>query len=495
MAAEEGACSNGADATHARTLREELWRVLKLALPTMGMYSLLIGCETVSLVFLGQAKGTSEEISAMGLGNSVYNCICLAIGFGFTSSIETTVTQARGANDEVLSKLYLHRCQLWMIVLAAVTGSVVCCTELILNALHSADPVTAAHAGTYTQLCALGLVGAFQTSAMRKYLIAHQDAFGGFLGQLLALPLHVLLCWLLAPKYRLKGLGIALAIKGWTDFIFIAVYASWIRPSPATAGWWRMWRALQVPSAARRMLDYLRLALANVVRECSEWWAFEILVFMAGYLHDPNELAGHVTLVNASNILYLACMGANKAASTLVGDATGRGSEPDAKRALNVTLGWNAFVMGACGVVTILLRHPIARVFSPHNADICAIVVLSLPAVVMTAVLDGARLCIEGALMGFAKQDVCGKISAFCWWVLLPPISLTLCFGLHLKVRGLWFSTMVISASSLLLTLRAYSRLSFAAVHTEAMERMARDGGAGTETSLPLASSEVAASS
>eukprot|EP00971_Amphidinium_carterae_P155476 3083426-Amphidinium_carterae.1 len=82
---------------------------------------------------------------------------------------------------------------------------------------------------------------------------------------------------MLAPRFRVAGLGMAMAIKGWFDFLSIAIYASLCGPAGASSGWWRFWRALQAESAARRMRDYFVFAVPNILMLACEWWAFEML--------------------------------------------------------------------------------------------------------------------------------------------------------------------------------------------------------------------------
>eukprot|EP00971_Amphidinium_carterae_P198551 3940445-Amphidinium_carterae.1 len=252
-----------------------------------------------------------------------------------------------------------------------------------------ADPVTARHAGAYTQWCAVGLFGSFQYSALRKYLTSHTDGFGGFLVQVAGLPLHLFWCALLAPRFRLAGLGMAMAIKGWLDFVLMAVYASLCGPAGASIGWWRFWKALQTESAVKRLKDYFALALPNIWMAANQKWAFEMMVFMAGYLHNPDELASHVVLVNVSYILYLGLVGANKAASTLVGDATGRGSEGDAKRVVRTAAGVNTLVGALPGLAIIGFQPWICEMYSPTNGNVRTIVASTLPIVVGMAFLDG----------------------------------------------------------------------------------------------------------
>lgn len=453
-----------------------LAQVLRLALPTMGMYLLLISTETISLVTLGRAPGsTSHEIAGLGLGNLVYNCAALAVGFGFTGSQDTLVTQASGRGDDELCRLYLHRCQVWMLAICVLSCCVVGCTEPLLLLLRVTDEATASHAGTYTRLCVGGLMATFQYSALRKFLLAQKDAVAGLFVQAVSVPLHILWCVLLVPHYRMKGVGIAMLLKGWTDLLLLAAYVSCIRPQPSCRGWWRFWRALRGQRIREGMKDYFKLAVPGVVMTVAEWWAFEMLGLLAGYLHAPAKLAAHVTAANISSILYLSGSGAQKAASALVGAATGRGDEGEVRRLLRAALLWNGLCGSFMGILTVFLRHPLAGIYAPNNPDVQDVLAALLPIVAVQGLLDGANQCLQGALFGFGLQAKASAVSLGCYWLVLPPAAWLLCFALGCGVAGLWFGSLASSIVALLLNIRVYERSDFESVVRSADSRMELD--------------------
>jgi len=441
----------------------------------MGMYLLLISTETVSLISLGRAPGsTAEEVAGLGLGNLVYNCAALAVGFGFTGSQDTLVTQAAGRGDQELCRLYLHRCQLWMFVIFIISGTIVGCTEEVLLLARVTDVATATHAGTYTRLCVVGLLGTFQYSALRKFLLAQKDALAGLLVQMVSVPLHVLWCSMLVAPYRMRGVGIAMALKGWTDLLLLAAYIS-VRPNPSCRGWWRFWVASRGPRARAGMMDYLKLAVPGVVMNIAEWWAFEMLGLLAGYLHSPSKLAAHVTAANISSILYLSGSGAQKAASALVGAATGRGSGAEVRSVLQASLLWNVLCGSVMGLSAVLWKQPLASVYSPGNADVQNLLVSLLPIVAVQGLLDGINQCLQGALYGFGLQAKASMVSMCCYWLVLPPAACGLCFGARYGVAGLWLGCIASSVVALGLNVGIYCRSDFAAVARIARSRMDAD--------------------
>ena len=453
------------------------WRqVALLAGPTMGMYLLVMATETVSLLVLSR-HGSTQELAGLGLGNLVYNCAALAIGFGFTGSQDTLVTQAFGSNRLELCELYLHRCQVWMCGVFVLSGPLIGLTEPLLRLLGTCDDETAHHAGIYTRLMVTGLLGTFQYSALRKFLLAQKLARPGMWVQMISLPLHFLWCLLLVPRYRMKGVGIAMAFKGWTDFFLLGIYASWLAPLPNCRDWWKIWRAFAGERVWPGLWEYLRLALPCVAMVAVEWWSFELLGPMAGYFHSPDQLAAHVTAANVSAMLYVCGSGAQKAASALVGGATGRNALYEVKRYFYAALQWNCAIGGLMGLMVCIGQHPIAVAFVPKSAEVQKILVSLLPILAVQGVLDGLNQVIQGTLQGFGLQAKASRVSIFCYWLIMLPASWACGFPAHLGVPGLWWGCVISSIVALALNVRLYRRSNFSEIVAASQLRMQLDNG------------------
>jgi len=453
----------------------------------MAMYLLTMGTETISLIFLGRAPGTSSnEIAGLGLGNLVYNCAGLAVGFGFTGSQDTLVTQAFGRGDIELCKLYLHRCQVWMFVVFLASSVVIGSTESLLAWCQVTDSETAHHAGVYCRLCILSLVGTFQYSALRKFCLATGDAKAGLFVQLVAVPLHALWCTLLVPRFRVQGVGLAMVIKGWTELALLAVYASCVNRKKDRHGWWRFWRALRGRRAWEGMREYLFLAVPSVALCTVEWWAWEFLGLFAGYLRSPDKLAAHVTTANMGSILYLAGTGAQKAASVLVGAACGRSNKGEMHMVARAAMFWNLCCCFCMGGLMLAFRRPLAEAYNPSSASVQGLLVGLSPFLALQGLFDGINQCIQGTLSGLGLQKKASQVSLFCYWMVMVPVAALLAFPMQCSLAGLWMGCNLASIVAIILNACLYRRSDFAAIAHAASVRMELDVGGA-----PLASPEL----
>lgn len=451
------------------------WRqVAMLAGPSMGMYLLVMATETISLLVLSR-HGSTAELAGLGLGNLVYNCVALAVGFGFTGSQDTLVTQAFGSNRLELCELYLHRCQVWMCAVFLVSGMVIGFTEPLLRLLRACDEETASHAGIYTRLLVLGLLGTFQYSALRKFLAAQKLARPGMYVQMMSLPIHFLWCILLVPRYRMRGVGMAMAFKGWLDFFLLGLYSSWLAPLPHCRHWWKVWRAFMGDRVWPGLREYLRLALPCVAMMAVEWWAFEFLGLLAGYFHSPEKLAAHVTAANVNAILYLAGTGAQKAASALVGGATGRNALEEVKLYCHAALQWNCLVASLMGLVFFIGQRPISHAYAPKSAEVQEILMTLMPILAAQGVLDGLNQVLQGVLQGFGLQAKASRVSILCYWLVMLPVSAALAFPAHLAVPGLWLGIIISSLIALILNIRLYLLCDFSEIFAASQLRMQLD--------------------
>lgn len=461
------------------TIISDIRRAAGLAIPTSGMYILLMLSELISLYFIGRLPGSnSEEISAFGLGNLVYNCAALAVGFGFTSSQDALVTQAYGRGNIELCKLYLNRCQLWMLVVFLISGSVVYSTETILLNFDITDREIASHAGIYTRWCTAGLLGTFQYSALRKYTMAIKRPSGGLVVQGISTSLHVMWCLLLVPKYRIWGVGVAMAIKGWTDFIVLVLYVRFvIKPRNYGSGWWRVSRVFQNGRVFAGMVDYLKLAIPSVLSLVVEWWAWEFLALLTAKLHDKNLLAAHVTGANIGSLLYLVGTGGNRAASTLVGNACGGRNRNDVGRLVKAVLLLNCVLCGSVSILAIVFRRRLAAVYTPKQPIVQDILAGLVPFIGIGTFIDGITQAVQGSLYGMGLQAKVSKVGITCFWLLLLPLAWFLAYPQKLKLKGIWIACNSSSAVAFFSIVILFLKTDLDAVIEASDLRMSLDSG------------------
>jgi Na+-driven multidrug efflux pump len=69
---------------------------------------------------------------------------------------------------------------------------------------------------------------------------------------------------------------------------------------------------------------------------CLEWWAFEAMVIMSGYI-GVNEQAAQIILLNIVGLMFFLALGLQQAASSNIGHEIGRKNIEKAKLFMNIT--------------------------------------------------------------------------------------------------------------------------------------------------------------
>ena len=99
------------------------------------------------------------------------------------------------------------------------------------------------------------------------------------LAQIFGSILHVLWCFLFVEvlKFDVEGLGYAVSVTQFINLVFTVCYSNCL-PS--------IKEAIHLPNASslQGWGEYLRLGIPTMLIECSDWWAFEILLVLAGFI-------------------------------------------------------------------------------------------------------------------------------------------------------------------------------------------------------------------
>ena len=75
------------------------------------------------------------------------------------------------------------------------------------------------------------------------------------------------------------------------------------------------------------MGEYLKIAFPSMVMICSDWWVWEFMCLISGWL-GVDEQAATVILMNLIVFIYLISMGYMTAASTFIGQNIGKNDVP-----------------------------------------------------------------------------------------------------------------------------------------------------------------------
>jgi len=101
--------------------------------------------------------------------------------------------------------------------------------------------------------------------------------------------------------------------------------------------------------------QYLAIGLPSALMVCFEWWAFEVLAVLSGYM-SVEALAAEVVIINIVSFTFMMPLGISYAASSLTGNYLGQGNVRLARKFSNMTLLLN-LILSVFTIGLLLLYH------------------------------------------------------------------------------------------------------------------------------------------
>ncbi|KAK8638265.1 hypothetical protein V6N13_136701 [Hibiscus sabdariffa] len=288
----------------------------------------------ISVMFAGHLGDV--ELAASTLANSWATVSGFAFMTGLSGALETLCGQGFGAKIYKMLGIYLQASCIISFFLSIIISIMWVFTEPILVLLHQ-DPEISRMAALYM-----------------KHLIPGLFAYG-FLQNILSL--------VNMTSLGFKGAAMAASISIWISFLSLAMYVIFAKRFKNT---WKGWSF----ESFHYIIRNSKLALPSAAMFCLESWAFEILVFLAGLMPNPEITTSLMAIcVNTIDIAYLIAYGLSAAASTRVSNELGAGNPNRAKHAATVTLKL-AVLVSLVVVLTLALGHDVWSGFFSDNHSI-----------------------------------------------------------------------------------------------------------------------------
>ncbi|RVW14086.1 Protein detoxification 19 [Vitis vinifera] len=166
-----------------------------------------------------------------------------------------------------------------------------------------------------------------------------------------------------------------------------------------------------------------------------EFWAFEILVFLAGLMPNSETTTSLIAMcVNTENIAYMISYGLSAAASTRVSNELGACNPNRAKTAMAVTLKL-ALLLAVLVVVVLALGHNIWASFFSDSRVIIKDYASMVPLLAISILIDYAQGVFSGVARGCGWQHLAVYINLATFYCIGVPIAILLGFKLELHVR------------------------------------------------------------
>ncbi len=428
--------------------------MLRLALPMVAVQVGLMAMGVMDTVMVGRVSAV--QLAAAALGN-VYFFAAAIFGQGVLMALDPVIAQAVGARDLPAVRRGLQRGLLLAAFITVPVSLALLPAAPILAVLRQPADVAPVAAG-YAVVSIAGVLPFYVFIVFRQTLQAmHRVA--PIVGVIIVANLgNVGLNWVLIfghagfPALGTVGAAWATAISRWLMAAGLLA-AGWRHLAPHLAPW---------NAAALAWRPLVRMAGIGApigVQHQLEFGIFGAVGVLMGWL-GPVAQAGHQVALNLASLTFMVPLGVSAAAAVLVGNAVGRGDEPEARRAAAAALVVGIGFMAVSGGAMIAVPEVFARLYT-DQPEVMVIAAMLIPVAGLFQVFDGIQVISIGILRGVADTRTPMVVAMVGFWLVGLPISAWLGLRTDLGPRGLWWGLAAgLAAVAVILLVRVRLRLS-----------------------------------
>ena len=430
------------------SIRREIGPMVRLALPLVLAELGWMTMGVVDTVMVGHLPRPAITISAVALGQVLYNTLAFGIG-GVLLGLDTYISQAHGAGEWGDANKWL----LSGVVLAGMLSALLMAMVWLgpLGMVHmQVDHEVMRQSIRFLGALNWGTLPLFLYMTLRRYLQAFNHVRPIAAAVVTANIVNAGLDWLLLFGHRWILLGKTVAIPAY-GVVGAAVSTSLARVTLAAfvgaAVWWLDgkhgyglrglglnwgWRRFD----ADRLRKLVRLGAPVGGQIFVEIAIFALVTAMIGTM-GPGPLAGHEIALNCVSCTFMVPFAISAAATVRVGQAVGRGSAIEAAAAGWTAIGLGAGFMLCMSAVLVSVPGRIAGGFTRDPVVIAAAVPLLLVGAAFQF-FDGVQVTATGALRGMGNTHAGLVVQLIGYWVVGLPVGLWLGFHRKMGAAGLW---------------------------------------------------------
>ncbi|CAH9116507.1 unnamed protein product [Cuscuta epithymum] len=228
------------------------------------------------------------------------------------------------------------------------------------------EPEIAKLAGLYLKFLIPGLFAYGFLQNLLKFMQTQRVILPLVLSSIVPLSIQVFLTYVLVQLTSLgfAGAPLAASISLWISFFMLGFYVLYSENFKNT------WEGFSSESFAY-LYTTMKLALTSAAMVCMEYWAFELLVLLAGIMPNSEITTSLIGIcLNTEAIAFMIAIGLNASASTRVSNELGAGKPERAKQAVAVTFMLCVLVISATALCLIIGHNVWAGLFSDSSVVI-----------------------------------------------------------------------------------------------------------------------------
>ncbi|XP_027364508.1 protein DETOXIFICATION 54 [Abrus precatorius] len=415
---------------------EELKELLGMAFPITAMNFLVFVRAVVSVLFLGRLG--SLELAGGALSIGFTNITGYSVLVGLAAGLEPVCSQAYGSKNWELLSLSLQRMVL-ILLMAIIPISLLWLNLEKIMLFMGQDSGITEMASIYCFYSLPDLLTNTLLQPLRVFLRSQKVTKPMMYCSLVAVVFHVPLNYLLVVVMGLGVPGVAMAsvLTNLNMVVLMTGYVCVWRKKEIVMKWGSGGGMLFGMCSGLGQL--MSLAIPSCFMICLEWWWYEIVTVMAGYLPTPTlSVAATGILIQTTSMMYTVPMALAGCVSARVGNELGAGKPYKAKLAAMVALGC-AFVIGFINVTwTVILGQRWAGLFT-NDEPVKALVASVMPIMGLCELGNCPQTTGCGILRGTARPVVGAHINLGSFYFVGTPVAVGLAFWFKIGFSGLWF--------------------------------------------------------
>ncbi|KAK9265772.1 hypothetical protein L1049_003390 [Liquidambar formosana] len=404
----------------------QVWFALPMIITNVAYYCITL----VSVMFAGHLG--ELELAGSTLANSWATVTGFAFMTGLSGALETLCGQGYGAKLYRLLGIYLQASCIISLFFSIIISILWFYSEHVLILLHQ-DPIISKTAALYMKYLIPGLFayGFLQNSL--RFLQTQSVVMPLVMCSLIPLAIHVGIAYVLVHCTALgfKGAALAASISLWISILVLSIYVTCAKKFENT------WKGFSLESFSH-VVTNLKLALPSAAMVCLEYWAFEILVLLAGLMPNSEISTSLIAMcVNTETIAYMITYGLSAAASTRVSNELGASNPDRAKNAMAVTLKLS-LLLALTVVLTLAFGHNIWASFFSDSTEIIKEFSSMTPLLAISIVFDSVQGVLSGVARGCGWQHLAMYANLATFYLIGVPVASLLGFEFKLHAKGLW---------------------------------------------------------
>ncbi|KAJ4847418.1 Protein DETOXIFICATION 19 [Turnera subulata] len=372
------------------------------------------------------------ELAGSTLANSWATVTGFAFMVGLSGALETLCGQGFGAKLYRILGIHLQASCIISFLFSIAISLIWFYTEPILLSLHQ-NPQISMAAALYMKYLIPGLFAYGFLQNILRFLQTQSVVMPLVFFSLVPLCIHVGIAYALVHCTTLgyKGAPLAASISLWISVLMLATYVICAKKFANT------WNGFSLESFHYILIN-LNLALPSAAMVCLEYWAFELLVFLAGLMPNSEISTSLIAMcVNTEAIAYMLTYGLSAAASTRVSNELGAGNPERARNGMVVTLKLSV-VLALIFVLALAFGHNIWAGFFSSSLIITQEFASMAPFLAISITVDAVQGVLSGVARGCGWQHLAVFANLGTFYFIGMPIACLAGFLFKLYVKGLW---------------------------------------------------------